>query len=526
MTKKIKSLNYDIYSYFLYYFLVLYFAIIFVAFFHTSIFILSSTIKREIFIALVLYLSFLSMNYYKTGYLKPLYALLELFPLLPIILYFKGKFFSKNQKELGTYFIYSLLLFIFIFSFTIVISALALIYKPLFFSMVGSKPYADKFLKPVAVYKNTSSFIILHNLAFLSLIILGGPFLYIPTFAGSYFMAIITMPVLAGAIISGYFNYILPNAILEISGTIIAAASSFILFMFVLESIKENKQFIFPKKYLKYIISGLIMSLMSFLFAWPIEVLLITRNITFVWLKAFYFIDLYILVVDFIIIFKLFRGTFMSPLEYFSLYFFISLFLFGLVGAKTIHSSIWYLILFGTFSNYFMLYSLFSIFNSNNEIGKIDGDLIYVIARGKSMTPVIEGGDILIIKRVNSIEELSIGDIITYRTSAIYSPLNNSGIVTHRIIKIMGDKIFAKGDNNASIDAQTIYPDDIIGVVLAKLTYITGKVQTLEILKQDDKIKSEFPYINNLNPRVKHNNQFHEFYLVLISFLLIILVLV
>ncbi|KJE49044.1 MULTISPECIES: hypothetical protein [unclassified Acidiplasma] len=90
----------------------------------------------------------------------------------------------------------------------------------------------------------------------------------------------------------------------------------------------------------------------------------------------------------------------------------------------------------------------------------------------------------------------------------------------------MGDKIFAKGDNNASIDAQTIYPDDIIGVVLAKLTYITGKVQTLEILKQDDKIKSEFPYINNLNPRVKHNNQFHEFYLVLISFLLIILVLV
>ena len=282
----------------------------------------------------------------------------------------------------------------------------------------------------------------------------------------------------------------------------------------------------YQKRYLKYIITGVIISLMSFLFVWIIEVLLITRNITLMWIKIFYFIGLYILIVDCIIIFKLIKGRFISPLEYFSLYFYISLFLFGVVTTKTINSSLWYLISFGTISTYFLLYSLVNLFNINNKIGKIDNNFFYVIARGKSMKPTIMSADILAIRRVNSLNELSVGDIITYRPSAIYSPLNNSGTVTHRICEIRGDKIFAKGDNNVSIDPQTIYLDDVVGLVVAKLTYITSKVKTLEIIKQQGIIENELPDIKNLNPVIKHNNLLHEFSLIIISFVIIIIVLV
>ena len=282
----------------------------------------------------------------------------------------------------------------------------------------------------------------------------------------------------------------------------------------------------YQKRYLKYIITGVIISLMSFLFVWIIEVLLITRNITLMWIKIFYFIGLYILIVDCIIIFKLIKGRFISPLEYFSLYFYISLFLFGVVTTKTINPSLWYLISFGTISTYFLLYSLVNLFNINNKIGKIDNNFFYVIARGKSMKPTIMSGDILAIRRVNSLNELSVGDIITYRPSAIYSPLNNSGTVTHRICEIRGDKIFAKGDNNVSIDPQTIYLDDVVGLVVAKLTYITSKVKTLEIIKQQGIIENELPDIKNLNPVIKHNNLLHEFSLIIISFVIIIIVLV
>lgn len=280
-----------------------------------------------------------------------------------------------------------------------------------------------------------------------------------------------------------------------------------------------------PKKYSKYIIAGVFISLMSFLFAWAIEVLLITRNTTLIWLKLFYFIGLYMLVVDLIIVFKLIKDRFMSPLEYFSLYFYISLFLFGVVTTKTIYSSLWYLISFGTISTYFLLYSLANLFNINNKIGKIDNNFFYVIARGKSMKPTIMPGDMLAIRRVNSINELSVGDIITYRASSIYSPLNNSGMVTHRIYEIRRDKIFTKGDNNASIDPQTIYLDNIVGLVVAKLTYITNKVKTLEIIKKDEIIEKELPDIKNLNPVIKHHNLLHEFSLILISFVIIIIVL-
>lgn len=73
----------------------------------------------------------------------------------------------------------------------------------------------------------------------------------------------------------------------------------------------------------------------------------------------------------------------------------------------------------------------------------------------RSMATTIEKGDIVIVK-LNE-KELNEKDIITYK--------KDKAIITHRIIKIDGDSIIAKGDNNNAED-DPIKKDDVIGKVV------------------------------------------------------------
>lgn len=71
-----------------------------------------------------------------------------------------------------------------------------------------------------------------------------------------------------------------------------------------------------------------------------------------------------------------------------------------------------------------------------------------------SMSPTIEKGDIAIVKIGEQVQEK---DIITYK--------NGNSFITHRIMKIDGDSIIAKGDNNNTEDEE-ITRDAIIGKVV------------------------------------------------------------
>lgn len=71
-----------------------------------------------------------------------------------------------------------------------------------------------------------------------------------------------------------------------------------------------------------------------------------------------------------------------------------------------------------------------------------------------SMSPTIEIGDIVIVKIGENVQEK---DIITYR--------DDNSFITHRIIKIDGESIIAKGDNNNTQD-KPITKDAILGKVV------------------------------------------------------------
>ncbi len=86
----------------------------------------------------------------------------------------------------------------------------------------------------------------------------------------------------------------------------------------------------------------------------------------------------------------------------------------------------------------------------NKEYINIFGYSIFSTETG-SMSPTMKKGDIIIIKIGDEIKEK---DIITYKKENV--------LITHRIVRIDGDIIIAKGDNN-NIEDEPIKKDEVIG---------------------------------------------------------------
>lgn len=91
----------------------------------------------------------------------------------------------------------------------------------------------------------------------------------------------------------------------------------------------------------------------------------------------------------------------------------------------------------------------------NKEYTDIFGYSVFSTATG-SMAPTIEIGDIVFVKIGN--DDVKEQDIITYKKDGKF--------ITHRIIKIDGESIITKGDNNNTADKE-ITKDVIVGKVVS-----------------------------------------------------------
>lgn len=96
----------------------------------------------------------------------------------------------------------------------------------------------------------------------------------------------------------------------------------------------------------------------------------------------------------------------------------------------------------------------------NKEYINIFGYSIFSTETG-SMSPTMEKGDIVFVKIGEDVQEK---DIITYK--------KENSFITHRIIKIDGESIIAKGDNNNTQD-EPITQDAIVG----KVSFIINNVE-------------------------------------------------
>ena len=96
------------------------------------------------------------------------------------------------------------------------------------------------------------------------------------------------------------------------------------------------------------------------------------------------------------------------------------------------------------------VYAFIQLNVQNKEYINIFGYSAFSAETG-SMSPTIEKGDIIIIKIGDEIRE---NDIITYKKENV--------LITHRIAKIDGDTIIARGDYN-NTDDEPIKKENVIG---------------------------------------------------------------
>jgi len=87
------------------------------------------------------------------------------------------------------------------------------------------------------------------------------------------------------------------------------------------------------------------------------------------------------------------------------------------------------------------------------------GGRVFAIAPSGSMLPTLDEGSIVTIEKV-ALDKLHVGDIIIYR--------NASGMaVIHRLYEQHGDRWFVLGDNNTSVDHESVSAGNFIGRVCA-----------------------------------------------------------
>ena len=91
---------------------------------------------------------------------------------------------------------------------------------------------------------------------------------------------------------------------------------------------------------------------------------------------------------------------------------------------------------------------------TSNLLTKIGGYSVLIVNSG-SMEPQLKIGDIILIKECKEYES---GDIITYN-------VNNSYLVTHRIVEKEGNYVITKGDSNNTKD-EKVNKNNIEGKVI------------------------------------------------------------
>ena len=109
-------------------------------------------------------------------------------------------------------------------------------------------------------------------------------------------------------------------------------------------------------------------------------------------------------------------------------------------------------------------------FVKKSKIPSVFGYSMLIVA-SPSMTGVIEAGDAIIIKNSDS---YAVGDVITY------FPEDESFSVTHRIVRMEGDKFYTKGDANQSEDSDPVLIEQIVGKVAVKLDKVGYFIEWLK----------------------------------------------
>lgn len=156
--------------------------------------------------------------------------------------------------------------------------------------------------------------------------------------------------------------------------------------------------------------------------------------------------------------------------------------------------------------------------NSEELPSFLNMDVYEVVS--ESMSPRINVGDIIIVKKGQSNDSFHVGNIITYRKE-------DGEIVTHRIEKVilydLQNAYRTKGDNNEAVDEYIVTYDKIIGKVVYVMPQLGKVVKVMKnevfvvisiillclVLVYDKKIKEKRQHRKKIRERYEKKSNFY-----------------
>ena len=109
-----------------------------------------------------------------------------------------------------------------------------------------------------------------------------------------------------------------------------------------------------------------------------------------------------------------------------------------------------------------LILCIFTVYQSVTNENKGEGTFLFgyrpVVILTGSMEPYMKVNGVVLTKAVDDIEELEVGDVISYH---VQSEKGNLLRITHRIIDIEGELIYTKGDNNNVADGYALTMENV-----------------------------------------------------------------
>lgn len=122
-------------------------------------------------------------------------------------------------------------------------------------------------------------------------------------------------------------------------------------------------------------------------------------------------------------------------------------------------------------SIFVLLFSIYTAYNykNNPEEAYLFGYKPVLVLTG-SMEPTLKTNSVAIVKKINY-NEVKKDDILMYKIE--------DKVITHRVIEKNKNEIITKGDNNQSKDAYLIKKENVKGIVVYKLNFLSVPISEI-----------------------------------------------
>lgn len=358
-------------------------------------------------------------------------------------------------------------------------------------------PYPSISLSP----ESLSELIIFTNISLVAILIFGSFLLLTASFLSLLLNSALLTSLMIYSSPSTTFDLIFPNGLLEIAGIFISTQVGILFLYYLLASLRKNIDSK-ARIHLRFILNSALyltcIILLLFLLAWGVEFFNITGytsgSHTFAPILTYRFIvasDMILIIGIAYIVLLMVREKYVNLMRYSFFLIFPSILIAITFPSLKSHDSLpIYSIILMILSIFYLLSDISREYQKwhfrFDNLNLVKSGVGLMASSGRSMSPTLTDGDLLMVRKISEDVEVRVGDIVVFTPRITQAGLTMERYIAHRVVEIGDSRIVTKGDAHSFRDPWTPI-ENLSGKVIGKV--LSGKNKenlVLEPLGEND----------------------------------------